>query len=43
MIQWENNRKIFNIKKKLGEKINKLGNNKKKHKNKINKLKCTLV
>ena len=46
MMQWgglRKERKIFNIKKKLGEKTNELGNHKKKYKNKRNKLKWTLV
>ena len=36
-------RKIFNVKQKIGEKTKGLGNQKKKHRNKRNKLKWTLV
>ena len=36
-------RKIFNVKKKLGENTNELGNHKKKQTNKRNKLKLTLL
>ena len=34
MMQWENKRKIFNVKNNLGDKTNELGNHNKKHKNK---------
>ena len=46
MIQWGGLRKdskIFNVKKKFGEKTNELVKHKKKHKNKINNLKWMLI
>ena len=45
-MQWgglRKERKIFNVNKKLGEKMNTLGKHKKKQKNERNKLKWTLV
>ena len=42
-MQCGNKRKIFSVKKKLGDKTNELGKQNKKQKNERNKLKCTLV